>query len=107
MIVLIKKTIEKIEIKIRIQGGRHMLSYGYRLKSLRKSRGMTQQELGLAVGFSPASADVRIAQYESGSRLPKADISRKQVQRSINLFAHFSRYNPYKISWKNLSPQSY
>ncbi len=57
-----------------------MLSYGYRLKSLRKSRGMTQQELGLAVGFSPTSADVRIAQYESGSRLPKADISRKIAQ---------------------------
>ena len=54
-----------------------MLSYGYRLKFLRKSRGMTQQELGLAIGFPPASADVRIAQYESGSRLPKADISRK------------------------------
>ena len=57
-----------------------MLSYGYRMKFLRKSRGMTQQELGLAVGFPPASADVRIAQYESGSRLPKADISRKIAQ---------------------------
>ncbi len=54
-----------------------MLSYGYRLKSLRKSRGMTQQELGLASGFPSSSADVRIAQYESGSRLPKAEISRK------------------------------
>ena len=57
-----------------------MLSYGYRLKTLRKSRGMTQHELGLAVGFPPASADVRIAQYESGSRLPKADISKKIAQ---------------------------
>ena len=57
-----------------------MLSYGYRLKFLRKSQGMTQQELGLAVGFSPTSADVRIAQYESGSRLPKVDISRKLAQ---------------------------
>ena len=57
-----------------------MLSYGYRLKFLRKSQGMTQQELGIAVGFSPASADVRIAQYESGSRLPKADISKKIAQ---------------------------
>ena len=54
-----------------------MLSYGYRLKFLRKSRGMTQQELGLAVGFPPANTDVWIAQYESGSRLPKADISKK------------------------------
>ena len=32
--LLIKRTTEKIEIKIRIQGGRHMLSYGYRLKTL-------------------------------------------------------------------------
>ena len=78
--LLIKRTIGKIGIKIRIQGGRYMLSYGYRLKFLRKSQGMTQQELGLAVGFSPTSADVRIAQYKSGSRLPKADISRKIAQ---------------------------
>ena len=32
---------------------------------------MTQKELGLSVGFLPVSADVRIAQYESGSRSPK------------------------------------
>ena len=32
---------------------------------------MKQKELGMAVGFSEKSADVRIAQYESGSRTPK------------------------------------
>lgn len=41
---------------------------------------MTLQELGLAVGFLPASADVLIAQYESGSRMQKADISKKIAQ---------------------------
>ncbi len=41
---------------------------------------MTQQELGLAAGFPPSSADVRIAQYEFESRLPKAAISRKIAQ---------------------------
>ena len=41
---------------------------------------MTQHELGLAVGFLPASADVRIAQYESGSRMQKADISKEIAQ---------------------------
>ena len=40
-----KRTIEKIEIKIRIQGGRHMLSYGYRMKFLRKSRGISVQKM--------------------------------------------------------------
>ena len=82
--LLIKRTVEKTEIKIKIQGGRHMLSYGYRLKALRKSRGMTQQKLGHAVGFPPASADVRIAQYKSGSLLPKADISRS-IARALGI----------------------
>jgi transcriptional regulator with XRE-family HTH domain len=43
-------------------------------------RGLTQRELGLAVGFGEKSADVRIAQYESGTRTPKekmiADIAK-------------------------------
>jgi transcriptional regulator with XRE-family HTH domain len=38
---------------------------------------MTQKELGLAVGFDDNSADVRIAQYESGTRTPKEDMLRK------------------------------
>jgi hypothetical protein len=32
---------------------------------------MTQKELGLALGYSEKSADVRISQYESGTRTPK------------------------------------
>lgn len=47
------------------------MSVGERIKFHRKRRGMTQRELGTEVGFSPASADVRIAQYESGCRSPK------------------------------------
>ncbi|MCL2816130.1 MAG: helix-turn-helix domain-containing protein [Oscillospiraceae bacterium] len=35
---------------------------------------MTQKELGLAVGFDDKSADIRIAQYESGTRTPKEKI---------------------------------
>jgi len=35
---------------------------------------MTQRELGIAVGFSPLNADVRIAQYENGGRKPKTGI---------------------------------
>jgi len=38
---------------------------------------MTQKELGLAIGFDDNSADVRIAQYESGTRTPKEDMLKK------------------------------
>ena len=47
------------------------MSIGKKIKFFRKRRGMTQRELGTEVGFSPASADVRISQYENGSRTPK------------------------------------
>jgi transcriptional regulator with XRE-family HTH domain len=32
---------------------------------------MTQKQLGLAIGFDEKTADIRIAQYESGTRTPK------------------------------------
>ena len=47
---------------------------GNRIRFFRKRAGMTQKELGMSVGFLPVSADVRIAQYESGSRKPKAEL---------------------------------
>jgi len=40
-------------------------------------RGLTQKELGVAIGFDESAADVRIAQYESGTRTPKEDVLRK------------------------------
>lgn len=50
------------------------VAIGDRIRRLRNLRGMTQKELGLAVGFSEATADVRVAQYESGTRTPKKDM---------------------------------
>ena len=50
------------------------MSVGNRIKKIRNMRGMTQKELGLAVGFDEKSADIRIAQYESGTRTPKDKI---------------------------------
>lgn len=47
------------------------MSIDKKIKFFRKRRGMTQRELGTEVGFPPTSADVRIAQYENGSRTPK------------------------------------
>ena len=50
---------------------------GDRIKRTRIFRRMTMKELGMAVGFSEASADVRIAQYESNTRVPKDDLLKK------------------------------
>ena len=47
------------------------MSPGRRIRHYRILRGMTQKALGIATGFSPETADIRIAQYESGVRTPK------------------------------------
>ena len=48
-----------------------------RIKRIRNMRSITQKELGVAVGFDESNADVRVAQYESGTRTPKEDLLRK------------------------------
>ena len=53
------------------------MAIGERIKRVRNIRGMTQRELGLTVDFDENSADVRIAQYESGTRTPKEDMLKK------------------------------
>ena len=35
---------------------------------------MTQKYLGMMVGFSERTADIRMAQYESGTRTPKINL---------------------------------
>jgi len=51
------------------------MAIGERIRFFRMLRGMTQKYLGMTVGFPEKSADVRLAQYENGSRLPKADLT--------------------------------
>ena len=51
-----------------------MITVGKKIQYLRKQQHMTQKQLGLAVGFSESTADVRIAQCESGARAPKAQL---------------------------------
>ena len=51
-----------------------IMAIGERIRFIRNLRGMTQKFLGLQVGFSERTADIRMAQYESGSRTPKADL---------------------------------
>ena len=41
---------------------------------------MTQKYLGMLVGFPERSADVRLAQYETGSRKPKAELTATLAQ---------------------------
>ncbi len=50
------------------------MAIGNNIKRLRNLKGMTQKELGLAIGFDNKTADVRIAQYESGTRTPKENL---------------------------------
>lgn len=51
------------------------MAIGERIHFFRNLRSMTQKFLGMAVGFPERTADVRMAQYESGTRTPKADLT--------------------------------
>ena len=63
---------------------------GERIKNIRKMRGLTQKELGQAAGFDFAAADVRIAQYESDNRTPKANL--------LNAMAVKLEVSPYALA---------
>ena len=56
------------------------MAVGDRIKRVRNMRGLTQKELGIALGFDENTADVRIAQYESGTRTPKEDALKKVAE---------------------------
>jgi transcriptional regulator with XRE-family HTH domain len=47
------------------------MAIGERIRYIRNLRNMTQKWLGMAIGFDEKTADVRVAQYESGTRSPK------------------------------------
>ena len=49
------------------------MTIGQKIRMLRKERHLTLRELGELAGF-PNRGDVRIAQYENGSRIPKNEI---------------------------------
>lgn len=51
------------------------MAIGERIRFFRNLRGMTQKYLGQMVGFPGKTADIRMAQYESGSRSPKAELT--------------------------------
>ena len=47
------------------------MAIGERIRFLRNLRGMTQKYLGMKIGFTEKTAEVRMAQYENGARTPK------------------------------------
>ena len=47
------------------------MAIGERIRWFRKRHGLTQRELGLKLGFTNKTADLRIRQYETGLRNPK------------------------------------
>ena len=51
------------------------MAIGERIRFFRNLRGMTQKYLGQVVGFPEKTSDIRMAQYESGSRTPKAELT--------------------------------
>jgi len=56
------------------------MTVGEKIKKIRTFRGMTQKELGLAIGFEEKGADNRIAQYETNYRVPKRELLDKIAQ---------------------------
>ena len=68
------------------------MAIGERIRFIRNLRGMTQKWLGQAVGFPPKTADVRMAQYESGSRTPKEDLVKAISAIFIIVLVTFDEY---------------
>ena len=53
------------------------MSVGSRIRHFRQKNHLKQRELGLMIGLSDVSAEVRINQYESGARTPRPDVIQK------------------------------
>ena len=70
------------------------MAIGERIHFFRTLRGMTQKYLGARLGFDEKSADVRIAQYESGTRSPKDNY--------ISLLADTLGVSPLALSVPNI-----
>jgi len=51
------------------------MAIGERIRFFRLKRRMTRKQLGVAVGFPEKNADVRMIQYETGTRSPKSALT--------------------------------
>lgn len=50
------------------------MAIGDRIRFIRNLRGITQKMLGIEIGFPERTADIRMAQYEAGTRTPKENL---------------------------------
>ncbi len=66
------------------------MKVGQKIKMIRKFRGKTLKEVGIALGNPEKTADVRIAQYESGKRNP--------TEETIEQLAKVLKVNPHAIA---------
>ena len=66
------------------------MAIGERIRYFRNLRGMTQKYLGIAIGFTEKTAEVRMAQYEAGARTPK--------EKMIADFAHLLEVCPQALT---------
>ena len=66
------------------------MEIGERIRYFRNLRGMTQKYLGMRVGFPERTADIRMAQYEAGTRTPKADL--------VEALAHVLEVSPQALT---------
>ena len=65
------------------------MAIGERIHYFRILRGFTQKYLGKMLGFSDSQADVRIAQYEKGTRSPK--------EKYLNALAQILEVSPHAL----------
>ena len=61
-----------------------VMTLGKKIRKYRVLKGLTQRELGLAVGFSEATADSRIRKYELDIIKPK-DSMREKIARALEV----------------------
>lgn len=61
-----------------------MTIFSKRLREARKSRGFSQERLGIEAGIEPATASARMSQYEKGVHLPGESIV-KQIATVLDL----------------------
>ncbi|WP_165728550.1 helix-turn-helix transcriptional regulator [Pseudoalteromonas sp. 31A1] len=55
-----------------------------RLKSARKAAGLTQQQLGMALGLEPNTASARMNQYEKGKHAPDF-LTMKRIAKELDV----------------------
>ena len=70
------------------------MAIGERIRFIRNLRSITQKSLGTAIGFDNKTADVRMAQYESGTRTPK--------EKLVSNLANVLNVSPFALTVPNI-----